>query len=91
VTLFSIAAVATGWWFLLGIMTLQLIVGLRFGRRHCLACVLYFEFVQPRLGEGDIEDARPPRFANIVGAVFLRPRRSPMPWEQPPSGRGWRW
>lgn len=71
VALFSIAAVATGWWVLLGIMALQLIVGLRFGRRFCIACVLYFEFVQPRLGEGDIEDARPPRFANVVGAVFL--------------------
>ena len=71
VTLFSVTAVATGWWVLLGIMALQLMVGLRFGRRYCLACVLYFEFVQPHVGEGDIEDARPPRFANIVGAVFL--------------------
>ena len=27
--------------------------------------------LQPRLGEGRIEDARLPRFANIIGAVFL--------------------
>ena len=27
--------------------------------------------LQPRLGEGTIEDARVPRFANIIGAVFL--------------------
>lgn len=67
----AIAGLATGWWGLLGIMALQLIVGLRFGRRFCLPCVLYFEVVQPRLGEGEIEDARPPRFANIIGAVFL--------------------
>jgi hypothetical protein len=50
---------------------LQLIVGLRFGRRYCLPCLIYFEVIQPRFGEGPIEDARPPRFANIVGAVFL--------------------
>jgi hypothetical protein len=31
----------------------------------------YFELVQPRLGEGPIEDSRPPRFANKVGVVFL--------------------
>jgi len=44
---------------------------LRFGRRFCLACVLYFEVIQPRIGEGPIEDSRPPRFANLVGAIFL--------------------
>jgi hypothetical protein len=27
--------------------------------------------VQPRFGEGRLEDSRPPRFANMVGAVFL--------------------
>jgi hypothetical protein len=27
--------------------------------------------IQPRFGEGRIEDARPPRFANMVGLVFL--------------------
>ena len=48
-----------------------MIVGLTLGRRFCLACVAYFELVQPRLGEGPLEDARPPRFANLVGAVFL--------------------
>ncbi|MDQ3620232.1 MAG: DUF4395 domain-containing protein [Actinomycetota bacterium] len=71
VALMAIAALITGWWGLLGIMALQLIVGLRFGRRFCLPCAFYFEVVQPRLGEGEIEDARPPRFANIIGAVFL--------------------
>ncbi|MCA1841494.1 MAG: DUF4395 family protein, partial [Actinobacteria bacterium] len=33
--------------------------------------LFYFRVVQPRVGEGEIEDSRPPRFANIVGAVFL--------------------
>jgi hypothetical protein len=33
--------------------------------------VLYFELVQPRFGEGPLEDSRPPRFANLLGAIFL--------------------
>jgi hypothetical protein len=65
------AALLTGWWGLASLMGLQLAVGLKFGRRWCLPCVLYFELVQPRFGEGQIEDGRPPRFANLVGAVFL--------------------
>jgi len=67
----SVLAVATGWWWLLAILAGQLAVGLVFGRRFCLPCLAYFELVQPRLGEGRLEDARPPRFANLVGAVFL--------------------
>jgi hypothetical protein len=67
----SVVAVATGWWWLLALAAAQLILGLTLGRRFCLACVAYFELVQPRLGEGPLEDARPPRFANVVGAVFL--------------------
>jgi Domain of unknown function (DUF4395) len=67
----SALAVATGWWWLLGILAAQLVVGLTLGRRFCLPCLVYFELVQPRLGEGALEDARPPRFANLVGAVFL--------------------
>jgi hypothetical protein len=66
-----VLAIATGWWWLLGILAAQLIVGLTLGRRFCIACVAYFELVQPRFGEGPLEDARPPRFANLVGAVFL--------------------
>jgi len=67
----SAVAVATGSWWLLGILAAQLLVGLTFGRRFCLPCLAYFELVQPRFGEGRLEDARPPRFANLVGAVFL--------------------
>jgi hypothetical protein len=71
VGLVSLIAVVTGWWWLLGLLALQLALGLIAGRKFCLPCLLYFEVVQPRLGEGEIEDARPPRFANLVGAVFL--------------------
>jgi hypothetical protein len=67
----SALAVATGWWWLLGVLAAQLAVGLTFGRRFCLPCLAYFELVQPRFGEGPLEDSRPPRFANLVGAVFL--------------------
>jgi hypothetical protein len=67
----ALFAVLTGWWWLLGLLALQLAAGLTLGRRYCLPCVAYFELVQPRLGEGPLEDARPPRFANLVGLVVL--------------------
>ena len=67
----SLAAVLTGWWPLLGLLALQLGIGLRFGRQYCLPCVAYFELVQPRFGEGPIEDSRPPKFANQIGFVVL--------------------
>jgi Domain of unknown function (DUF4395) len=67
----ALLSFATDWWPLLAILAAQLVVGLVFGRRYCLPCLLYFELVQPRVGEGALEDARPPRFANIVGAVVL--------------------
>ena len=67
----SLLAVLTGWWGILAAVALQLAIGLTFGRRYCLPCLLYFEVIQPRLGEGPIEDSRPPRFANMVGVAFL--------------------
>src|SRR4051794_22102508 len=67
----SLLALLTGWWPLLALLALQLGVGLRFGRRYCLPCVAYFELIQPRIGQGELEDSRPPRFANRVGFVFL--------------------
>src|SRR2546423_15633470 len=53
-------AVATGWWWLLGILAAQLAVGLTLGRRFCLPCLAYFELVQRRFDEGPLEDSRPP-------------------------------
>ena len=69
--LLAVLAVATGTWWLLGLLALQLAVGLTFGRRYCLPCLAYFEIVQRIFGEGPLEDSRPPRFANLVGAAFL--------------------
>jgi hypothetical protein len=67
----SLLAVATGWGWLLALLALQLALGLSIGRRVCLACVFYFEVLQPRFGEGPLEDSRPPRAANVVGLVVL--------------------
>src|SRR3954469_18548367 len=67
----SLVAVASGWHWLVGVLAVQLVVGLVLGRRYCLPCLAYFELVQPRCGEGPLEDSRPPRAANIVGAVGL--------------------
>jgi hypothetical protein len=71
VGLLALAGVLTGAWPLFGLAALQLVLALTLGRRWCLSCVLYFELVQPRLGEGPLEDSRPVRFANQVGATFL--------------------
>jgi phosphate/sulfate permease len=71
VGILALAAVTVGPWWLLALLAAQLAIGLTLGRRWCLPCVAYFELVQPRFGEGPLEDARPPRFANIVGATFL--------------------
>ena len=67
----TLVGVLTGQWWLLALVALQLALGLTLGRRWCLACVAYFELIQPRLGEGPLEDARPPRFANVLGVVVL--------------------
>jgi len=67
----ALVAVTVGPWWLLALLALQLALGLTLGRRWCLPCLFYFEVLQPRLGEGPLEDARPPRFANMVGLGFL--------------------
>src|SRR5919106_2678783 len=71
VGLLAALAVATGWWGILAALAAQLAIGLTLGRRYCLPCLAYFELVQPRLGEGPLEDSRPPRFANMVGLAVL--------------------
>jgi len=69
--LLALVSFATGWWPLLALLAAQLALGLTLGRRWCLPCLAYFELVQPRVGEGPIEDSRPPRFANAVGVAVL--------------------
>jgi hypothetical protein len=60
-----------GWPLAWALMALQLLIGISFGRRFCLPCLLYFEVLQPRIGEGRLEDARAPRLANLMGIAFL--------------------
>jgi hypothetical protein len=67
----ALVALVTGAEWLVAALALQLLVGLTLGRQFCLPCLFYFEVIQPRFGEGRIEDARPPRFANMVGLGFL--------------------
>ena len=69
--LVALAGVVFGWPLAWALMAAQLAIGLTLGRRWCLPCLAYFTLVQPRIGEGRLEDSRPPRFANVVGIVFL--------------------
>lgn len=67
----TLLGLITGFWPLFALMGAQLAISVLFGRKYCVPCLVYFEFLQPRIGEGALEDSRAPRFANIVGAVFL--------------------
>jgi hypothetical protein len=67
----ALLAFLLNFWPLLSLAALQLALTLSFGPQLCLACLVYFKLVQPRLGPGPVKDARPVRFANLVGLVFL--------------------
>jgi hypothetical protein len=67
----ALVAFLIGAEWLVALLAAQLAIGLTLGRRFCLPCLTYFELIQPRFGEGPIEDSRPPRFANMVGVAFL--------------------
>ncbi|MBS1886782.1 MAG: DUF4395 family protein [Actinobacteria bacterium] len=67
----ALGGVVLGWPVLWALMAAQLALGLTLGRRWCLSCVVYFGLIQPRLGEGELEDSRPPRLANMMGTAFL--------------------
>jgi hypothetical protein len=67
----TLAGIFLGWPLLWAVMGAQLLIGLAVGRRFCLTCLAYFELIQPRFGEGELEDSRPPRLANAMGFAFL--------------------
>ena len=67
----ALIAVWTGAWPILAALGLQLAVSVIFGRKYCLPCLFYFGVVQPLIGEGELEDSRRPKFANMIGAVFM--------------------
>jgi hypothetical protein len=65
------AAVAIGDWRLLAVPALHLVLSAALGRRGNLPVRAFDAYVRPRLSSASFEDARPPRFASTVGAVFL--------------------
>jgi hypothetical protein len=67
----ALLGVVFGWPLAWALMGAQLLIGLTLGRRFCLQCLAFYLFVQPRIGEGPVEDSRPPRLANMIGAAFL--------------------
>ncbi len=67
----ALAGAVLGWPVLWALMAVQLGLGLMLGRKWCLTCRFYYEVIQPRLGEGELEDSRPPRLANMMGTAFL--------------------
>ena len=71
IAILAAVSLVTGWWAIVPLLTLHLSLGLTLGRAWCFTCHLYFRVIQPRFGEGPIEDSRPPRFANQVGVAFL--------------------
>ncbi len=71
VGLVALAGVIFGWPLAWALMGAQLLIGLTLGRRFCVTCVAYFMLIQPRIGEGPLEDSRPPRLANAMGFAFL--------------------
>jgi Domain of unknown function (DUF4395) len=67
----ALLGVVFGWPLAWALMSVQLLIGIALGRRFCLPCLAYYVLVQPRFGEGPLEDSRPPRLANVVGTVLL--------------------
>jgi hypothetical protein len=67
----ALLGVVFGWPLAWAIMSVQILIGLTLGRAFCLPCLAYFTLLQPRLGEGPLEDSRPPRLANVMGTAFL--------------------
>ena len=67
----ALIGIVFGWPLAWALMAAQLLIGLTFGRQYCLPCLFYYTVVQPRVGEGELEDSRPPRLANMMGFVFM--------------------
>jgi hypothetical protein len=69
--LLTLIPIATGRWGLLVLPLAHLLSALVVGRRGNLGLLAFEVFLARRLGPGELKDARPPRFANLVGAIFL--------------------
>ena len=64
-------ALLVGWWPLLLLPAIHLGASFALGKRGNLPVRGFEAWIRPRLGPGPLEDARPPRFANFVGVLFL--------------------
>jgi uncharacterized protein DUF4395 len=71
VAAFVAAAALAGDWRLLAVPALHLVLAAALGRRGNLPVRAFDTWIRPLLRTPDWEDARPPRFASTVGAVFL--------------------
>ena len=69
--LLVVVALASERWPLLVLPLAHLLSSLAIGKRGNLGLVVFEALLAPRLGPGETKDARPPRFANLVGALFL--------------------
>ncbi len=67
----GLAAAALGAWELLAVPAAHLALSAALGRRGNAVVRAFEAWLRPRLGAPVLEDARPPRFANVVGAVLL--------------------
>jgi hypothetical protein len=66
-----LAAAALGSWKLLALPAVHLALSAALGRRGNLVVRGFDAWLRSRLGPPVLEDARPPRFASLVGAAFL--------------------
>jgi uncharacterized protein DUF4395 len=65
------AAAAVGDWRLLAVPAVHLAFSAALGRRGNLPVRAFDAWIRPRLRVPEWEDARPPRFASTLGAIFL--------------------
>jgi hypothetical protein len=63
--------IVTGHWPLLLLASAHLASALVVGKRGNLGLLGFDALLAERLGPGELKDARPPRFANLVGLLFL--------------------
>jgi hypothetical protein len=67
-----LVAFVLGFWPAAPAFALVLFLGAAFGPRYGPFLRLYAQVIRPRLAPpGELEDPRPPRFAAVVGTVFL--------------------
>ena len=71
-TLALLVGFVAQWWPIAPIMAAVLLLGAALGPRYGPFLRLYADLIRPRLSPpGELEDPRPPRFAAVVGVVFL--------------------